>query len=436
MSTRIKAGFYTLGCKLNFAETATLIRRFDNAGYGRAGEWEKADIYVINTCSVTENANKNFRALVRRLHKINPDAVIIATGCYAQLEPETLAEIEQVDMVVGMKDKLRIADFITHVQKKSVADIHSCETRDLNIFDPAYSTGERTRAFLKIQDGCDYVCTYCTIPGARGKSRSGSIESILDNARNIARQGIGEIVLTGVNIGDYGKNISGNAGYGFLDLIKKLDTVEGIARYRISSIEPNLLTSEIIEFVAGSEKFVPHFHIPLQSGNDTLLKTMKRRYRTADYRDRVETVKKLIPHAAIGVDVIVGFPGETDEKFLDTYRFIESLDVSYLHVFTYSERPGTPAATMEGKVPVEVRRKRSKMLRALSLKKKQNFYRSQMNTEHTVIFEPADKEGYQYGFTGNYIRVRLPASPSLSKNLQRVKLSHLENGLFTGTLLS
>jgi threonylcarbamoyladenosine tRNA methylthiotransferase MtaB len=371
-----------------------------------------------------------------RLNRLNPEAVVIATGCYAQLEPEKIAESDQVDMVVGIRDKFKITDFLPHIQRKGTAEIHACETEAIEHFDPAYSTGERTRAFLKIQDGCDYVCTYCTIPKARGVSRSDTLENILNNAREIAAKGIKEIVLTGVNIGDYGKGEKGDKSHAhtFLDLIKALDEVEGLARIRISSIEPNLLTNDIIDFVATSKRFVPHFHIPLQSGSDVLLKSMKRRYATDLYRRRVDYIREILPEAAIGVDVIVGFPGETNELFMQTYKFIESMDISYLHVFTYSERPGTEAMKYDGKVPLQERNKRSKMLRALSLQKKSVFYDRQRNKVLRVLFEAENKDGFLYGFTDNYVRVKIPYNAGLSHTLQQVELSGLDNDAFIGVL--
>ncbi len=425
-------GFYTLGCKLNFAETASISRNFIKAGYEKAEEDTPADVYVINTCSVTENANKRFRALVKKLNRLNPEAVIVATGCYAQLEPEALAKLDQVDLVVGIQDKFRILEFLQGLQKRSVSEVHACEIENVRDFDAAYSTGERTRSFLKIQDGCDYKCTYCTIPKARGISRSDSIENILRQAREIATSGIREVVLTGVNIGDFGKG----TGERLIDLIHALDKVEDIERYRISSIEPDLLSEDIIRFVAASSKFVPHFHLPLQSGSDTLLRRMKRRYDTQLYRQRVEIIRKIMPDAAIGVDVIVGFPGETDEIFLETYRFLESLDIAYLHVFTYSERKGTEAAVMRESVPLNVRKKRSKILRALSWQKKNEFYRKRKGILTGVLFEPENRDGYIYGFTDNYIRVKVPYDSTLAHRIMPVRLLELEEDVMTGEIVT
>ena len=340
-----KVAFYTLGCKLNFSETSTISRSFQAQGFEKVDFEEKADIYVINTCSVTDNADKRFKTIVRSAMLQNENAFIIAVGCYAQLKPEELARVDGVDLVLGATEKFKVTDYLNDLSKNSIGEVHSCEIQEANIFEGSYSIGDRTRAFLKVQDGCDYKCTYCTIPLARGISRSDSLGNVLLNAGEIAEKGIKEIVLTGVNIGDYGKGEFGNKKHEhtFLDLIKALDEVSGIARFRISSIEPNLLKNETIDFVASSKKFVPHFHIPLQSGSDTLLKLMKRRYAREIYTNRVEQIKSMMPDACIGVDVIVGFPGETDEHFLETYHYLNELPISYLHVFTYSERPNTEA---------------------------------------------------------------------------------------------
>ena len=371
MMTDKNVAFYTLGCKLNFSETSTIARSFEDEGYNRVEFNEEADVVVINTCSVTENADKRFKTIVKQAQKTNPDAFIIGIGCYAQLKPEDLADVEGVDLVLGATEKFKVTDYIGDLTKNDFGEVHSCEINEADFYVGSYSIGDRTRAFLKVQDGCDYKCTYCTIPLARGISRSDTLENVLKNAKKISEQGIKEIVLTGVNIGDYGKGEFGNKRHEhtFLDLVKALDEVDGIERLRISSIEPNLLKDETIDFVSNSETFVPHFHIPLQSGSNELLKKMRRRYMKELYVDRVQNIKQKMPDACIGVDVIVGFPGETEELFLETYNFLNELDISYLHVFTFSERDNTPAAEMDGVVPMKVRKKRSKMLRGLSAKK-------------------------------------------------------------------
>lgn len=427
-----RVAFYTLGCKLNFSETSTIARGFENKGYDRVEFTERADMYVINTCSVTENADKRFKSIVRQAQKINPDAFVAAIGCYAQLKPQDLADIHGVDLVLGASEKFKILDYVNDLSKNDFGVVHSCEIEDVDFYIGSYAVGDRTRAFLKVQDGCDYKCTYCTIPLARGISRSDTLENVLKNAREISEQGIKEIVLTGVNIGDYGKGEFGNKKHEhtFFELVKALDKVEGIHRLRISSIEPNLLKNETIDFVAGSNSFVPHFHIPLQSGSDELLKKMKRRYLTDLYVDRVNRIRKVMPDACIGVDVIVGFPGETDEIFLETYNFLNVLDISYLHVFTYSERDGTEAASMSEVVAKNVRSKRSKMLRGLSVKKRRSFYESQLGKKKTVLFEGENKEGYIYGFTENYIKVKTPWNPDLVNTLNEVTLDEIyEDGL-------
>ena len=423
-----KVAFYTLGCKLNFSETSTIARSFADEGFDRVDFSEKADMYVINTCSVTDNADKKFKTIVKKAQKINPDAFVAAVGCYAQLKPEELADVDGVDLVLGATEKFKITDYINDLTKNDHGKVYSCEIADANFYVGSYAIGDRTRAFLKVQDGCDYKCTYCTIPLARGISRSDTLENVLKNAADISNQGIKEIVLTGVNIGDYGKGEFGNKKHEhtFLDLVKALDEVEGIHRLRISSIEPNLLKNETIEFVAQSKTFVPHFHIPLQSGSDSLLKLMKRRYMTNLYQERVSKIREVIPNCCIGVDVIVGFPGETEEHFLETYHFLNDLDISYLHVFTYSERDNTPAATMDGVVPIKVRNKRSKMLRGLSVKKRRAFYESQLGNELTVLFESENKEGYINGFTENYVKVKTPWNPELVNTLHKVKLTEID----------
>lgn len=423
-----KVAFYTLGCKLNFSETSTIARNFEEEGYERVEFESDPDVVVINTCSVTENADKRFKTIVKQAQKANPDAFIIGIGCYAQLKPEELAGVEGVDLVLGATEKFKVTDYITDLTKNDFGEVHSCEIEEADFYVGSYSIGDRTRAFLKVQDGCDYKCTYCTIPLARGISRSDKLENVLKNAREISERGIKEIVLTGVNIGDYGKGEFGNKKHEhtFLDLVKALDHVEGIDRVRISSIEPNLLKDETIGFVANSNCFVPHFHIPLQSGSNTLLKKMRRRYMRELYIDRVERIKSKMPQACIGVDVIVGFPGETDELFLETFNFLKELDISYLHVFTFSERDNTPAAEMEGAVPVKVRKKRSKMLRGLSAKKRRAFYESQLNTAHEVLFEGENKSGYIHGFTENYVKVKTFWNPDLINTKHKVVLNEID----------
>lgn len=429
---RKKVAFYTLGCKLNFSETSTIARNFESEGFDRVDFSENADIYVINTCSVTENADKRFKTIVKQAQKNNPEAFVAAIGCYAQLKPEALADVNGVDLVLGATEKFKITDYLNDLTKNDFGEIHSCEIEDADFYVGSYSIGDRTRAFLKVQDGCDYKCTYCTIPLARGISRSDTLENVLKNAKEISEKDIKEIVLTGVNIGDYGKGEFGNKKHEhtFFELVQALDEVDGIERLRISSIEPNLLKNETIEFVSGSKAFVPHFHIPLQSGSNTLLKLMRRRYMKELYVDRVTKIREVMPHACIGVDVIVGFPGETDELFLETYNFLAELDISYLHVFTYSERENTLAASMEGVVPKNVRAKRSKMLRGLSVKKRRAFYEQQLNSERTVLFESENKEGYIHGFTENYVKVKTPWNPELVNTLHDVKLTEIdEDGL-------
>ena len=429
MIDRKKVAFYTLGCKLNFSETATIARNIQDEGFDRVEFSDFSDIYVINTCSVTENADKRFKTIVKQAQRANASAYIVAVGCYAQLQPEELAAVSGVDLVLGATEKFKITDYLNQLTKNDTAAIHSCEIADADFYVSSYSVGDRTRAFLKVQDGCDYKCTYCTIPLARGISRSDSLQNILDNAKNIANQGIKEIVLTGVNIGDYGKGEYGNKKHEhtFFDLVQALDTIDGIHRLRISSIEPNLLKDETIDFVANSNSFVPHFHIPLQSGSNVMLKAMRRRYMKELYVDRVEHIKRVLPDACIGVDVIVGFPGETDEIFLETYNFLNELDISYLHVFSYSERPNTHAATLPNEVSKYVRSKRSKMLRGLSVKKRRAFYESQINTQHTVLFEGENKEGYIHGFTENYVKVKSPWDPSLVNSLHNVNLTEIDS---------
>src|SRR5690554_6175463 len=423
-----KVAFYTLGCKLNFSETSTIARNFQQEGFERVDFEDKADIYVINTCSVTENADKQFKQVVKKALKKNDKAFVAAVGCYAQLKPEELASVDGVDLVLGATEKFKITDYLNDLSKNDFGEVHSCEIEEADFYVGSYSIGDRTRAFLKVQDGCDYKCTYCTIPLARGISRSDTLQNVLKNVYDIAQQGIKEIVLTGVNIGDYGKGEFGNKKHEhtFFELVKALDEVEGIERLRISSIEPNLLKDDIIDFVSKSKIFVPHFHIPLQSGSNEILKLMRRRYMRELYVDRVAKIREFMPHACIGVDVIVGFPGETDECFLETYNFLNERDISYLHVFTYSERDNTPAAKMDGAVPHKVRNKRSKMLRGLSVKKRRAFYESQIETERTVLFEGENKQGYIHGFTENYVKVKAPWNPGLVNTLQSVTLSNID----------
>ena len=434
MAVLKKAAFYTLGCKLNFSETSTISRDFTKEGFERVDFSEPADVYVINTCSVTQNADKRFKSIVKQAQKSNPDAFVAAIGCYAQLKPEELADVDGVDLVLGATEKFNITSYINDLftnpdrGRASGAQIHSCEIEDADFYVGSYAIGDRTRAFLKVQDGCDYKCTYCTIPLARGISRSDTLENVLKNAAEISAKGIKEIVLTGVNIGDYGKGEFGNKKHEhtFYQLCQELDEVAGIKRLRISSIEPNLLTNQTIDFVAQSKTFVPHFHIPLQSGSDTLLKLMRRRYMTDLYFDRVARINKTMPNACIGVDVIVGFPGETEELFLETYNFLNQLQISYLHVFTYSERENTPAATMEGVVSKKTRAKRSKMLRGLSAKKRRAFYESQLGNSLIVLFEGENKQGYIHGFTQNYVKVKHPWNPELVNTLREVTLLEID----------
>ena len=427
--TSKKVAFHTLGCKLNFAETSTIARQLAAEGFEKVTFDDFADVYIINTCSVTENADKECKHHVKRAQKANINGLVIIVGCYAQLKPEEIAEITGVDLVLGAKEKFNILSYIDDVQKSEDKGIvHSCEIEETDFFIGSYSIGDRTRAFLKVQDGCDYKCTYCTIPLARGISRSDTIESVVNNAKEIAEKGIKEIVLTGVNIGDYGKGEFGNKKHEhtFLNLIEALDEVEGIERLRISSIEPNLLKDESIELVANSKRFVPHFHIPLQSGSDDLLKKMKRRYLTDLYKNRVNKIRELMPNAAIGVDVIVGFPGETEELFLETYNFIKELPITYLHVFTYSERENTEASDFEGVIPVSVRKNRNKMMRILSEKKKMEFYHSQIGNTLPVLWEHENRDGLMYGFTENYVRVQKPFDINFCNEIEQVQLEKTE----------
>jgi threonylcarbamoyladenosine tRNA methylthiotransferase MtaB len=421
--------FHTLGCKLNFSETSALGRKFVEADFLKVDFEATSDVYVINTCSVTEEANKKCRNVVRQALNRNAAAYIVVVGCYAQLKPQEIADIPGVDLILGAKDKFRITEIIGDLTKNENPCIFNSQIKDINIFEEAFSVGDRTRSFLKVQDGCDYKCTFCTIPLARGKSRSDSLENIIQNAHKIAAQGVKEIVLTGVNIGDYGKD----QPHTFLEVVKALDEVEGIERIRISSIEPNLLNEHIIEFVAKSQRFVPHFHIPLQSGNNEILSLMRRRYKRELYADRVAAIKKAMPDACIGVDVIVGFPGETEAHFQDTFDFIHSLDISYLHVFTYSERENTLAIDMEGVVPKQVRAERNKRLRILSEKKRRQFYSQFEGTSRVALLEAEQEGGIMYGFTDNYIKVGIPYNELFVNQMISVDLKQvLADGIMLG----
>ena len=416
-----KVAFYTLGCKLNFSETSTIARQFEEKGFLKVDFQESPDIFIINTCSVTDNADKKCKKLVREAKKISPDSYVAIIGCYAQLKPTDIAEIEGVDAVLGAAEKFRLLELLDGFAKEQETKVLASEIAAATSFETSYSLHDRTRTFLKVQDGCNYGCAFCTIPLARGKSRSSSIDTILASTRDIAATEVKEVVLTGVNIGDFGI-VDGKREERFADLVMALDEVEGIDRFRISSIEPNLLTNEIIDFVSRSKRFVPHFHIPLQSGSNTILRKMGRRYLRELYEDRVSKIKTLLPHACIGVDVIVGFPGETDELFLETYSFLNELDISYLHVFTYSERANTRAVDMDGVVPIKKRNERSKMLRILSEKKRRKFYEENLGQTFTVLFEEDIEDGMMHGFTENYIRVAAKYDPMLINELKLVTL--------------
>lgn len=422
MSQFKKVAFYTLGCKLNFSESSTIARNFEDQGFAKVDFSDTPDIFVINTCSVTENADKKCRSVVRRALKINPDAFITMIGCYAQLKPSEISEIPGVDLVLGANEKFNILDHIESLEKKENAQVLSNNIKETRTFVPSYSQGDRTRSFLKIQDGCDYFCTFCTIPLARGTSRNASIEETLAEARELAITDVREVVLTGVNIGDFGQGGAEN----FYELVQELDKIDGVDRWRISSIEPNLLSNEIIEFVASSTNFVPHFHIPLQSGSDHLLKAMRRKYDTTLYRNRVNKIKEMMPDACIGVDVIVGFPGETEDEFLKTVNFIKDLDISYLHVFTYSERANTTARKMSDVVPVNVRRDRSRQLQILSEKKKRHFYSTQMGKTKKVLFEAEENGGLINGFTENYVKIKTDYRPELVNQIVDVELAEID----------
>jgi threonylcarbamoyladenosine tRNA methylthiotransferase MtaB len=429
-----KVAYYTLGCKLNFSETSTIARLFGDAGYAKVDFEDQPDIYIINTCSVTENADKKCKQLVKKAMNINPDAFVAIVGCYAQLKPEEIGKIPGVDLVLGANEKFDLVEHIEQLEvKKEEAILAYTSIKETKEFVPAFSFGDRTRSFLKVQDGCDYFCTFCTIPLARGKSRNATIAETVLEAEKIAKTDIKEVVLTGVNIGDFGQ---GSEEENFFGLVKELDKVEGIDRYRISSIEPNLLSNEIIHYSLNEAKrFVPHFHIPLQSGNNRLLKAMRRKYVRELYAERVSYIKQLRPDTCIGVDVIVGFPGETDDDFLDTVNFLKDLDISYLHVFTYSERANTTAMKLGDAVPMNIRKERSKQLHILSEKKKRAFYESQLMTERTVLFEHEEDNGVMYGFTENYVKVKMPYDAKLVNTFQTIQLTEIDrDGVMKGKI--
>lgn len=429
MATPRTVAFHTLGCKLNYSETSALARLFESSGYLPVKFEEEADIYVLNTCSVTEQADRECRKIVRQAMRRQPNAFVVVTGCYAQLKPQEIADIPGVDLVLGAGEKFRMLEYVDDLSKApGKGMIQAGEVRDVNTFTPSFSFGDRTRSFLKVQDGCDYKCSFCTIPQARGASRSDTLESAVANARQIGQMGTREIVLTGVNLGDFGNGTAVIEGERprkealFADLVTAMDAVEEVSRFRISSIEPNLLTDEIIQFVADSQRFMPHFHLPLQSGNDKQLRDMRRRYRRDLYAERVATIKKNMPHACIGCDVIVGFPGETEADFLETYQYLQGLDISYLHVFTYSERANTPAAEMPGVVAVEERRRRNQALRGLSEMKRRAFYQAHLGTERPVLFEHHRETSLLSGFTDNYIKIEIPATQGALNEIGSVAL--------------
>lgn len=417
-----KVAFYTLGCKLNFSETSTIARQLSDAGFAKVDFHEGANIYVINTCSVTENADKKCKQLVKKALGYNPNAFVVIIGCYAQLKPDEIASIPGVDLVLGAQEKFNLTQFLENTEKRELAHIENKSIKETNEFVPGFSMGDRTRTFMKIQDGCDYFCTFCTIPLARGKSRNSSVAKTVTEAKKIAQTNVKEVVLTGVNIGDFGQGGDEN----FFQLIQELDKIEGIERFRISSIEPNLLSEEIIDFVANSEKFVPHFHIPMQSGSDILLKAMRRKYDRTLYQSRIEKIKATMPHCCIGVDVIVGFPEETDDIFEETYQFLLELDISYLHVFTYSERANTTAIKMKDVVPMKIRKERSKRLRILSEKKKRVFYKNNEQKTEEVLFEADQEHGIMNGFTSNYIKVKAPYNPLIVNHIAPVKMTEVD----------
>ncbi len=416
------SAYYTLGCKLNFSETSTISRSLSEAGYAKVPFESGANVYVINTCSVTESANKKCRNIVRKALSYNPEAFVVVIGCYAQLKPKEISEIEGVDLVLGANEKFNVADYLDDIHKRQETQVELNEIKDTKEFVPGYSSNDRTRSFLKVQDGCNYFCSFCTIPLARGRSRNASIEETVAKAKELATTDVKEVVLTGVNIGDFGEGTDEN----FYQLIQELDKIEGIERFRISSIEPNLLSDEIIEFVSKSKRFVPHFHIPLQSGSDKLLESMRRRYKSDLYASRVKRIKELMPDACIGVDVIVGYPGETDEEFNTTLEFLNGLDVSYFHVFTYSERENTTAIRMEGVVPQNVRKERSKMLRILSEKKRRAFYQDNVERKDKALFEATEENGMMFGFTTNYVKIKAPYNPFMVNQSAAVKLTELD----------
>ena len=422
----------TLGCKLNFSETSSISNNLEKNNFKVVPFNQYADAYIINTCSVTENADNKFKVFVNKALKINPNAFVAAIGCYAQLKPEELLSVKGVDLVLGASEKFNIVNYLLNIDQDFSKLDHSCNINDVDSFTETYSINSRTRAFLKVQDGCDYKCSFCTIPLARGKSRSNTIENVVKNVNEIISNGIREIVLTGINLGDFGKRQADNikTNEDFFELIKTLDEIDGVERYRVSSIEPNLLTDEIISFISKSKRFVPHFHIPLQSGSDEILKKMRRRYKTGLYKSRVDLIKKLMPSASIGVDVIVGFPGETDEMFLETYDFIKKLDVSYLHVFSYSERENTKAIELNGVVPKTTRNKRSKLLRLLSASKKSRFYKQHIGGDYNVLFESENKNGFIEGYTENYIRVRKNWNKNLVGKIQKVRIEKVDSEVY------
>ena len=433
-----KVAYYTLGCKLNFSETSAISRSLNDNGYTKVDFSSAANYYVINTCSVTENADKKCKQIVKQAKKTNPEAKVIIIGCYAQLKPEEIAKIKGVDLVLGANEKFRLHEHLEGIKESDEPIIIAGAIKEVGFYSEAFSYGERTRSFVKIQDGCDYFCSFCTIPLARGRSRSSSIDKTLSLVNKVANTKVKEIVLTGVNIGDFGKTEDGKkrSSENFHQLIQALDEIEAIDRFRISSIEPNLLKTNIIKFVAQSKRFVPHFHIPLQSGSDKILKLMRRKYDTDLYRRRIATIRAVMPECCIGVDVIVGFPGETDEEFMKTYDFLNDLDVSYLHVFTYSERANTKALQIEDVVPIAKRRERSKMLRILSEKKRRAFYTRFENTSAQVLFEAENDEGTMYGFTQNYVKVGVPYQEELVNTLQQVQLGALsKSGIIIGSVL-
>ena len=424
----MKVAFKTLGCKLNYSETSSISREFVKKGYEKVSFDDASDIYVINTCSVTQNADKEFKYLVNRVKRKNPNSSVVAIGCYAQLKPKKISEIPGVDLVLGADKKFDILNYL-NLEDQENNNIHSCEINSVDFFKSSYSLGDRTRSFLKVQDGCDYKCTYCTIPQARGKSRSGTISEILDNVKHLVASGVKEIVLTGVNIGDYGifDTKTKKRETNFYELISNIDLIPDLNRVRISSIEPNLLSDEIIQFVHNSNSFVKHFHIPLQSGSDKILKLMKRRYLKNLYISRINKIKELMPDCCIGVDVIVGFPGETEEEFNETYEFLEALNISYLHVFSYSERDNTESLKISHKIPKKIRATRSQILRKLSEKKKMNFYKSNINQIRPVLFESKNYDGYIYGYTDNYVRVKTLWSKNLVDNVVDCELINIDD---------